>query len=139
MLSPRPSGKYDPIHPAMPMRPLYGVKPKLASTENNEGPLCIEKPWPGMALTIWEDHERFIKTYFADYPPYYFSGDGAMINADGHWKITGRMDDVINITGHRLGTAEVECALVSTYLEKIYSEAIFFTFFIFLEHPSHVK
>ncbi|ODM98549.1 Acetyl-coenzyme A synthetase 2-like, mitochondrial [Orchesella cincta] len=116
-LAPLPSAPNDPVLPAMPMRPFYGIKPKLidpktdATTGSLEGPLCIEKPWPGMAQSIWNDSGRFQEVYFKDYPPYYFSGDGAICTKDGYWKITGRMDDVINVTGHRLGTAEVECAM----------------------------
>jgi len=116
-LAPRPSGPRDPVYPAMPMRPFYGIKPILInpskdeSTGTLEGPLCIEKPWPGMAQSVWNDPGRFHEVYFKDYPPYYFSGDGAIRSKDGYWKITGRMDDVINVTGHRLGTAEVENAM----------------------------
>ncbi len=78
-----------------------------------KGALCLKTPWPGIARTIVGDHKRFVETYFSPYPGYYFTGDGGHRDADGHWQITGRMDDVINVTGHRLGTAEVECALVS--------------------------
>src|SRR5258708_888819 len=107
-LSPRPSGVDDPIKPAMAMRPFFGIKPKLIGLEDSksaagEGPFCIEKPWPGLASTIWGAPERFKETYFSQYEPYYFTGDGAVSDSDGHWKITGRMDDVINVTGHRLG------------------------------------
>ncbi len=117
-LSPRPSAPNDEVLPAMPMRPFYGIKPKLINpikdeaTGTLEGPLCIEKPWPGMAQSIWNDAGRFNEVYFKDYPQYYFTGDGATCSKEGYWKITGRMDDVINVTGHRLGTAEVECAMV---------------------------
>lgn len=117
-LAPRPSAPNDPVLPAMPMRPFYGIKPHLINptkdetTGTLEGPLCLEKPWPGMAQSIWNDSGRFQEVYFKDYPPYYFTGDGAVCTKEGYWKITGRMDDVINVTGHRLGTAEVEEALV---------------------------
>jgi acetyl-CoA synthetase len=115
-LSPRPSGPNDPIVPAMAMRPFFGIKPKIIGAEESEsesieGPLCLEKPWPGLALTVWGAPARFKETYFSQYPPYYFTGDGAIRNEKGYWKITGRMDDVINVTGHRIGTAEVEDAL----------------------------
>ena len=78
-----------------------------------EGVLCIADSWPGQMRTVWGDHERFEKTYFADYPGYYFSGDGCRRDADGYYWITGRVDDVINVSGHRMGTAEVESALVA--------------------------
>ncbi|CAG7827441.1 unnamed protein product [Allacma fusca] len=111
-LSPRPSAPNAPIEPAMPMRPFFGIKPTFAGdAAANEGPLCVEKPWPGLASSIWKASERFKETYFTQYPPYYFTGDGAVKDSNGYWKITGRMDDVINVTGHRLGTAEVEDAI----------------------------
>ena len=78
-----------------------------------EGVLCIADSWPGQMRTVWGDHERFEKTYFADYPGYYFTGDGCKRDADGDYWITGRVDDVINVSGHRMGTAEVESALVA--------------------------
>lgn len=116
-LSPRPSGPQDPIVPAMAMRPFFGIKPIFGTGDANaqEGPLCIEKPWPGLAASIWGCTDRYKEAYFSQYAPYYFTGDGAMRNEQGYWKITGRMDDVINVTGHRLGTAEVEDALVSYF------------------------
>ncbi len=77
------------------------------------GVLCIKDNWPGQMRTIWGDHERFEETYFGDYVSYYFSGDGCRRDADGYYWITGRVDDVINVSGHRMGTAEVESALVS--------------------------
>ena len=70
--------------------------------------LCIKDSWPGQMRTVWGDHERFEKTYFSDYKGYYFSGDGCRRDADGDYWITGRVDDVINVSGHRMGTAEVE-------------------------------
>jgi acetyl-CoA synthetase len=76
------------------------------------GILVISKPWPGQARTIYGDHQRFVDTYFKAYPGYYFAGDGARRDVDGYYWITGRVDDVINVSGHRLGTAEVESALV---------------------------
>merc|ERR1719328_579812 len=118
-ISPRPSEESAPIVPAMPMRPLLGMNPvllddkgkEIPETSNVSGALCLKTPWPGIARTVYGDHSRFIQTYFSAYPGYYFSGDGAARNEDGHWQITGRMDDVINVTGHRLGTAEVEDVL----------------------------
>jgi len=124
-LTPRPSGKSDPVLPAMPMRAFYGIKPTLmnskvdSATGDEEGALCLATPWPGMALSIWQDPSRFKEVYFKDFPPHYFSGDGAVRNKDGYWRITGRMDDVINVTGHRLGTAEVEDAMVRTLLPLV--------------------
>ncbi|HKC14122.1 MAG TPA: acetyl-coenzyme A synthetase, partial [Vicinamibacteria bacterium] len=75
--------------------------------------LCLATPWPGQARTIWGDHERFRQTYFSQYPGYYFTGDGARRDEDGYYWITGRIDDVLNVSGHRLGTAEIESALVA--------------------------
>merc|ERR1711872_86925 len=75
------------------------------------GALCMATPWPGIARTVFGDHKRFVETYFSVFPGYYFTGDGALRDKDGFYQITGRMDDVINVTGHRLGTAEVEDAL----------------------------
>jgi acetyl-CoA synthetase len=95
------------------------VSPVLVDAEGHElqgeadGLLCIAKPWPGMMRTLFGDHERFVQTYFSSFPGKYFTGDGARRDADGYWWITGRVDDVINVSGHRMGTAEVESALVS--------------------------
>ena len=99
--------------------PLPGVKPVLVDAEGNElagaaeGNLCIADSWPGQMRTVYGDHERFVQTYFSTYKGLYFTGDGARRDADGYWWITGRVDDVINVAGHRMGTAEVESALVS--------------------------
>jgi acetyl-CoA synthetase len=99
--------------------PLPGVMPVLVDAEGKrldgatEGMLCIEKPWPGMMRTLFGDHARFIQTYFSTFPGLYFTGDGARRDTDGYWWITGRVDDVINVSGHRMGTAEVESALVA--------------------------
>ena len=79
---------------------------------NQEGYLCIRKPWPGIARTVYGDHERFIETYFSKVPGMYFTGDGAKKDEDGYYWIIGRIDDVLNVSGHRLGTAEIESALV---------------------------
>ena len=84
--------------------------------ENNvTGALCMKKPWQGMARTIYGSHGRFLDTYFRPYKGFYFTGDGAIRHGDGYYQITGRMDDVINVSGHRLGTAEVEDALVRPF------------------------
>ncbi len=76
-----------------------------------EGNLCIKFPWPGMARSIYGDHDRFRQTYFTTYPGYYFTGDGVKRDEDGYYRILGRVDDVINVSGHRMGTAEVENAI----------------------------
>ena len=99
--------------------PLPGVFPALVDAEGNrvegaaEGNLIITDSWPGMMRTLYGDHDRFIQTYFSTYPGSYFTGDGARRDEDGYWWITGRVDDVINVSGHRMGTAEVESALVA--------------------------
>jgi len=117
MLTPLP-GATD-LKPGSAMQPFFGVEPALVDNEGNEvlgnpaeGILIIKKPWPGMFRTLYGDHQRFIDTYFANYPGNYFPGDGARRDEDGHYWITGRVDDVINVSGHRMGTAEVESALV---------------------------
>lgn len=79
--------------------------------KNSKGILCIKKPWPGMARSINGDHQRYLDTYMKPFPGYYFTGDGALRDEDGHFQITGRVDDVMNVSGHRIGTAEVEDAL----------------------------
>jgi acetyl-CoA synthetase len=99
--------------------PLPGVFPLLVDAEGKvlegatEGNLCLAKPWPGIMRTVFGDHARFVQTYFSTYKGLYFTGDGARRDADGYWWITGRVDDVINVSGHRMGTAEVESALVA--------------------------
>ncbi len=108
-----------PTKPGSATLPFFGVKPVMLSPEGTriEGPgsgvLCIEEPWPGMMRTVFGQHERFKETYFLTYPGLYFTGDGCRRDEDGYYWITGRVDDVINVSGHRLGTAEVESALVS--------------------------
>jgi acetyl-CoA synthetase len=98
--------------------PFFGVRPLLMDNENKpiegagEGRLCIADSWPGQARSIYGDHARFEQTYFSTFAGYYFTGDGARLDADGYWWITGRVDDVLNVSGHRLGTADVESALV---------------------------
>uniref|UniRef100_A0A4W3JP95 acetate--CoA ligase n=1 Tax=Callorhinchus milii TaxID=7868 RepID=A0A4W3JP95_CALMI len=117
-IAPRPAESGAEIIPAMAMRPFFGIMPvlmdeKVSGTQNNmSGPLCIAQPWPGMARTIYNDHERFVDTYFRPYPNHFFTGDGAYRTKQGYYQITGRLDDVINISGHRLGTAEIEDAVV---------------------------
>jgi len=117
LLTPLP-GATD-LKPGSAMQPFFGVEPGLVDNEGNEvlgnpaeGILIIKKPWPGMFRTLYGDHQRFIDTYFSNYPGHYFPGDGARRDKDGHYWITGRVDDVINVSGHRMGTAEVESALV---------------------------
>jgi len=114
-ISPRPSEQGAEIKPGMPMRPMLGVDPVLIDTQGNEvtgdnadGALCIRKPWPGTARSIYGDHNRFLETYFNPVPGVYYTGDGAHRHPGGYYQITGRMDDVVNVSGHRLGTAEIE-------------------------------
>jgi len=107
--------------PGAAMKPFFGIEPVILDpaagtiVEGNgvEGVLCIADSWPGQMRTVWGDHERFEKTYFADYKGYYFTGDGCRRDEGGDYWITGRVDDVINVSGHRMGTAEVESALVA--------------------------
>ncbi len=117
MISPLPGA--TATKPGSATLPLPGVAPVLVDADGRElagaadGLLCIARPWPGLMRTIYGDHERFVQTYFSTFPGKYFTGDGARRDADGYWWITGRVDDVINVSGHRMGTAEVESALVS--------------------------
>ncbi|UWR25283.1 acetate--CoA ligase [Sulfitobacter sp. S223] len=107
--------------PGSAMKPFFGIKPIVLEPTTAEeltgnpveGVLCIASSWPGQMRTVWGDHDRFEKTYFSDYPGYYFTGDGCKRDEDGDYWITGRVDDVINVSGHRMGTAEVESALVA--------------------------
>ncbi|MEX0346638.1 MAG: acetate--CoA ligase [Rhizobiaceae bacterium] len=100
-------------------RPFFGIQPQLVDNEGNElegatdGNLCIVDSWPGQMRTVYGDHERFVQTYFSTYKGKYFTGDGCRRDKDGYYWITGRVDDVINVSGHRMGTAEVESALVA--------------------------
>ncbi|WP_156367240.1 AMP-binding protein, partial [Novosphingobium sp. KN65.2] len=116
MITPLP-GATD-LKPGAATKPFFGVEPLLvdgngvAVEGEGEGNLCIARSWPGQARTVWGDHERFFQTYFTTYPGLYFTGDGCRRDADGDYWITGRVDDVINVSGHRMGTAEVESALV---------------------------
>ena len=114
------------LKPGSATRPLFGIEPVLVDNEGNEldgeaeGALCIKRSWPGQMRTVFGDHERFIQTYFSTFPGMYMTGDGARRDEDGFYWITGRVDDVINVSGHRMGTAEVESALV---LHSTVSEA----------------
>ncbi len=118
MITPLPA--VAPIKPGSCSFPFFGIDPVILDPDtgqetkfpNQEGALFIRKPWPGMARTVYGDHERFKETYFTRFPGMYFTGDGAKRDEDGYYWITGRIDDVINVSGHRLGTAEVESALV---------------------------
>ncbi|MBV45300.1 MAG: acetate--CoA ligase [Rhodobiaceae bacterium] len=117
LISPLP-GATD-LKPGSATKPLPGVKPVLIDEEGNElegeneGNLCLADSWPGQMRTVYGDHQRFIETYFSQFNGYYFTGDGCKRDADGYYWITGRVDDVINVSGHRMGTAEVESALVA--------------------------
>ncbi|MEN8177617.1 MAG: acetate--CoA ligase [Pseudomonadota bacterium] len=117
MLTPLPGA--TPLKPGSATVPFFGVEPVLLDDKGNEvdgnpatGNLAIKHPWPSQMRTLYGDHERFFETYFKMYPGYYFTGDGARRDEDGYYWITGRVDDVLNVSGHRLGTAEIESALV---------------------------
>ena len=105
--------------PGSATRPFFGIDPVLVDGDNNvldgaaDGNLCINRSWPGQMRTVYGDHQRFIETYFTTFPGRYFSGDGARRDADDYFWITGRVDDVLNVSGHRMGTAEIESALVA--------------------------
>jgi acetyl-CoA synthetase len=108
-----------PMKPGSASVPFFGIEPSLVDQEGNliegndvSGILCIERSWPGMMRTLYGDHGRFIQTYLVQYPGKYFTGDGAYRDKDGYYWVTGRVDDVLNVSGHRLGTAEIEGALV---------------------------
>ncbi len=119
MLTPLPGA--TTLKPGAAQQPFFGVQPVVLDPQSGEeihgndveGVLCIKDSWPGQMRTVWGDHERFEKTYFGDYAGYYFSGDGCKRDEDGDYWVTGRVDDVINVSGHRMGTAEVESALVA--------------------------
>jgi acetyl-CoA synthetase len=108
-----------PLKPGSATRPFFGVEPLIVDGEGNrldgaaEGNLCLARSWPGQMRTVFGDHKRFVETYFSAFPGLYFTGDGARRDPDGFYWITGRVDDVINVAGHRLGTAEIESALVA--------------------------
>ena len=124
------------LKPGSATRPLFGIEPVLVDPEGNEldgvaeGALCIKRSWPGQMRTVFGDHERFIQTYFSTFPGLYMTGDGARRDEDGYYWITGRVDDVINVSGHRMGTAEVESALV---LHATVAEAAV------VGYPHHIK
>jgi acetyl-CoA synthetase len=105
--------------PGSATKPFFGIQPVIVDTDNRElegvaeGNLCINQSWPGQMRTVYGDHKRFVETYFSAFEGRYFSGDGARRDSDGYFWITGRVDDVLNVSGHRMGTAEVESALVS--------------------------
>ncbi len=107
------------LKPGSATRPFFGIQPLIVDGEGGEltgateGNLCIADSWPGQMRTVYGDHDRFVQTYFATFPGRYFTGDGCRRDADGYYWITGRVDDVINVSGHRMGTAEVESALVA--------------------------
>jgi len=116
------------LKPGSASRPFFGVDPVVLRDDGTEcsvnegGKLCIRRPWPGMMRTMWGDHDRFIDTYFLMYPNMYFTGDGCKVDEDGDYWLMGRIDDVVNVSGHRIGTAEVESALVSH--EKVSEAAV---------------
>ncbi|MEM9228120.1 MAG: acetate--CoA ligase [Pseudomonadota bacterium] len=119
LLTPLPGA--TPTKPGSACTPFFGVEPVVLDPQSGdeitsveaEGVLCLKASWPGQMRTVWGDHDRFVKTYFSDYKGYYFTGDGCRRDTDGYYWITGRVDDVINVSGHRMGTAEVESALVA--------------------------
>ncbi len=119
LITPLPGA--TPTKPGSATLPFFGIKPVIVDPatgavlegNNVSGALCLGTPWPGQARTVFGDHKRFRETYFTQYPGYYFTGDGARRDEDGYYWITGRIDDVMNVSGHRLGTAEVESALVA--------------------------
>ena len=117
MITPLPGA--TALKPGSASRPFFGVKPMLVDNDGTEitgagdGCLVITDSWPGQMRTVWNDHERFFQTYFTTFPGKYFTGDGCRRDADGYYWITGRIDDVINVSGHRMGTAEIESALVA--------------------------
>ena len=118
LITPLPGA--TPTKPGSATLPFFGVQPLLVDDQGEEiegndvrGNLCIRHPWPGQMRTVYGDHKRFRETYFVQYPGYYFTGDGCRRDEDGYYGSTGRVDDVINVSGHRIGTAEVESALVS--------------------------
>ncbi|PTX04286.1 acetate--CoA ligase [Pararhodobacter aggregans] len=128
MLTPLPGA--IPTKPGSATKPFFGVQPvildpataEIKSETATDGVLCIADSWPGQMRTLWGDHERFQEAYFAQYRGYYFTGDGCRRDEDGYYWITGRVDDVINVSGHRMGTAEVESALVAH--EKVAEAAV---------------
>ena len=128
MITPLPGA--TATKPGSATRPFFGIEPVIldpttgaeVGTAEAEGVLCIKDSWPGQMRTVYGDHDRFVQTYFSDYKGYYFTGDGCRRDADGYYWITGRVDDVLNVSGHRMGTAEVESALVAH--EKVSEAAV---------------
>jgi acetyl-CoA synthetase len=118
LLTPIPG--VTPTKPGSATLPFFGIEPMIVNPEtgkelkgnNVEGALCMKTSWPGQSRTLYKNHERFVDTYFSQYPGYYFTGDGCRRDQDGYYWITGRIDDVLNVSGHRLGTAEIESALM---------------------------
>ena len=117
LITPLPGA--TPLKPGSATRPFFGVRPEVVDADGNAlegactGNLCIADSWPGQMRTVFRDHKRFVETYFSTYPGRYFTGDGCRRDEDGYYWITGRVDDVLNVSGHRLGTAEIESALVA--------------------------
>ncbi|TPV93398.1 MAG: acetate--CoA ligase [Myxococcales bacterium FL481] len=118
LIAPLPGA--TPVKPGSATRPFFGVEPVIVDHDGRvlegngvAGNLCLARPWPGQARTLWGDHERFVSTYYRPFPGLYFTGDGCRRDEDGYYWITGRVDDVLNVSGHRLGTAEIESALVA--------------------------
>ena len=117
LITPLPGA--TPLKPGSATRPFFGVRPEVVDADGNTldgactGNLCIADSWPGQMRTVFRDHKRFVETYFSTYPGRYFTGDGCRRDEDGYYWITGRVDDVLNVSGHRLGTAEIESALVA--------------------------
>ena len=134
MITPLPGA--TATKPGSATRPFFGIAPVLVDNDNNvidgaaDGSLCIDRSWPGQMRTVYGDHERFIQTYFTTFPGRYFTGDGCRRDEDGYYWITGRVDDVINVSGHRMGTAEVESALVAH--SKVAESAV-------VGYPHHIK
>jgi acetyl-CoA synthetase len=126
MITPSPGA--HTLKPGSASKPFFGVDTVVLRDDGSEcsvnegGKLCIRKPWPGMMRTMWGDHDRFVDTYFTMYDDIYFAGDGCRIDGDGDYWLMGRIDDVVNVSGHRIGTAEVESALVSH--EKVAEAAV---------------
>ncbi|MEJ2014670.1 MAG: acetate--CoA ligase [Limibacillus sp.] len=126
LITPLPGA--TPLKPGSATRPFFGIKPEIVDADGKvlegatEGNLCIADSWPGQMRTVFGDHERFVQTYFSAYKGKYFTGDGCRRDEDGYYWITGRVDDVINVSGHRMGTAEVESSLVAH--EKVAEAAV---------------
>ncbi|XP_064403228.1 acetyl-coenzyme A synthetase 2-like, mitochondrial [Halichondria panicea] len=153
-ITPRPGPDNSPPKPGFPTRPFWGMEPALLSLENEvqhgpdvSGHLCFKRPWPGIARTIWGSHEAYLRIYFEPHPGYYFTGDGALRDKENDYRITGRVDDMLNSKGHRLGTAELECAMnhepqvaetaVVGYPHEIFGEGIMA--FVILKSDVEIK